>query len=193
VWHDGDPRRATALLEECLRLKVQLNDLLGCVFSMEALAYVAASEHQDARAAVLLGASAALAHDAGSPAVTFPNLRAHAECERQARSALGGPAFEAAVARGRNLSFVEAVAFALVEQPRPAGAPADNAPVLTRREQEVAGLVAQGMTHKAIAAKLFISPRTAQGHVENILSKLAFTSRSQVVAWFITHGEKHPG
>lgn len=52
---------------------------------------------------------------------------------------------------------------------------------LTQRECEIADLVAQGLSNKQIAAKLVISQRTAQGHVEHILAKLGFTSvlRSQ--------------
>jgi len=54
---------------------------------------------------------------------------------------------------------------------------------LTAREREVATLVAQGMTNKAIAEHLVISERTVEKHVENAMSKLAFTSRSQVAVW----------
>jgi non-specific serine/threonine protein kinase len=57
--------------------------------------------------------------------------------------------------------------------------------VLTKREREVADLVAQGLTNKQIAAKLVISLRTAQGHVEHILTKLGFTSRTQIAAWVV--------
>ena len=54
---------------------------------------------------------------------------------------------------------------------------------LTRREREVAALIARGMSNKDIASALVISQRTAEGHVEHILAKLNFTSRSQVAAW----------
>jgi len=56
---------------------------------------------------------------------------------------------------------------------------------LTKREKQVAELIAEGLTNKAIAARLVISQRTAQGHVEHILSKLGFTSRAQVAAWVV--------
>ncbi|AQA22740.1 bacterial regulatory, luxR family protein [Rhodococcus sp. MTM3W5.2] len=55
--------------------------------------------------------------------------------------------------------------------------------MLTPPESEVARLVAAGHTNKVIASMLVISPRTAQGHVEHILAKLGFTSRTQIVAW----------
>jgi non-specific serine/threonine protein kinase len=54
---------------------------------------------------------------------------------------------------------------------------------LTKREREVAGLVHQGLTNREIAEKLVISPRTAEVHVVNILTKLGFKSRAQVAAW----------
>ena len=54
---------------------------------------------------------------------------------------------------------------------------------LTRREHEIAGLVPEGMTNREVAHKLYISERTAEGHVEQIRNKLGFTSRSQVASW----------
>lgn len=54
---------------------------------------------------------------------------------------------------------------------------------LTAREREVAQLVAEGLTNREIAARLFISERTAEGHVEQIRNKLNFTTRSQIAAW----------
>jgi DNA-binding CsgD family transcriptional regulator/sugar lactone lactonase YvrE len=59
-------------------------------------------------------------------------------------------------------------------------------PNLTRREREVAALVAEGLTNREIAAKLFISERTAESHVEQIRGKLGFRSRAQVAAWVIS-------
>jgi DNA-binding CsgD family transcriptional regulator/sugar lactone lactonase YvrE len=57
------------------------------------------------------------------------------------------------------------------------------APSLTRREQEVAILVAQGLTNREIATRLFISERTAESHVEQIRGKLGFHSRVQIANW----------
>ena len=47
----------------------------------------------------------------------------------------------------------------------------------------MARLVAGGRSNKEIAAELVISQRTAENHVEHILTKLGFTSRAQVAAW----------
>ncbi|WP_326565479.1 helix-turn-helix transcriptional regulator [Amycolatopsis rhabdoformis] len=50
---------------------------------------------------------------------------------------------------------------------------------LTRREQEIARLVAQGLTSRQIAAVTHITERTAENHVHHILGKLGFTNRAQ--------------
>jgi non-specific serine/threonine protein kinase len=46
---------------------------------------------------------------------------------------------------------------------------------LTRREREVASLAAEGLSNKDIADRLAISQRTAESHVDHILTKLGFT------------------
>lgn len=56
---------------------------------------------------------------------------------------------------------------------------------LTRREREVAALVAQGESNRRIAEALVLSERTTEGHVSNILSKLGLASRTQIAAWFV--------
>lgn len=58
----------------------------------------------------------------------------------------------------------------------------DSGP-LTRRELEVAELVAQGSTNRQIAVRLGLSERTAQNHVQHILTKLNLSNRSQITAW----------
>jgi DNA-binding NarL/FixJ family response regulator len=62
-----------------------------------------------------------------------------------------------------------------LDQPPPAA--------LSPREEEVAGLVAEGLTNRQIADRLVISDRTAQNHVQHILTKLGFSTRSQIAAW----------
>ncbi|MFD5270042.1 LuxR C-terminal-related transcriptional regulator [Streptomyces sp. NPDC058335] len=76
--------------------------------------------------------------------------------------------------------------------PSPSPAAPPRAPVveappdavrLTRREAQVAELVAEGLANQQIADRLVIARRTAEGHVERILSKLGFSNRSQIAAW----------
>lgn len=54
---------------------------------------------------------------------------------------------------------------------------------LTKREIQIATLVAEGLSNKEIAANLVISHRTVGGHVERILAKQGFTSRAQIASW----------
>jgi DNA-binding CsgD family transcriptional regulator len=59
----------------------------------------------------------------------------------------------------------------------------EGAGPLTKRESEIATLVAQGLTNRQIAAAAHISERTAESHVQHILRKLGYTTRSQIAAW----------
>jgi len=64
--------------------------------------------------------------------------------------------------------------------------------MLTAREREVATLVAQGKSNRAIADELVISERTTESHVTNILCKLGFNSRAQIAAWAVDIGLTQP-
>jgi non-specific serine/threonine protein kinase len=136
---------------------------------------------------MLTGAAEGLARSVGSSAVIHSDLRIYQQnCEREARQVLGDTSFGAAHRKGEQLGFDAAIAYALHEQ-QP-GTPARDTGTstrLTKREHQVAGLIAEGLTNQAIADRLVISPRTAQGHVEHILAKLGFTSRTQVAAWVV--------
>jgi adenylate cyclase len=68
----------------------------------------------------------------------------------------------------------------------PAGRENGHPGGLTRRELEIARLVAEGLSNREIASRPFISIRTAEYHVEQIRNKLGFNSRSQIAAWFAT-------
>jgi DNA-binding NarL/FixJ family response regulator len=59
---------------------------------------------------------------------------------------------------------------------------------LTPREREVAALIAQGKANGEIAAEMVVSKRTVEKHVANILSKLWFANRAQIVRWGIETG-----
>lgn len=60
--------------------------------------------------------------------------------------------------------------------------------LLSERELEVVGLIAQGKTNKEIATHLIIAEKTARNHVSRILTKLGLTRRSQAAAWAIKAG-----
>jgi DNA-binding NarL/FixJ family response regulator len=90
-------------------------------------------------------------------------------------------------AEGAGMDLDSAIAFALGEKPPPDRTsdldPRNGPAVLTKREQQIAELLAAGLTNEGIASKLVISSRTVGTHVEHILVKLGFTSRTQVAVW----------
>ncbi|ONI92041.1 LuxR family transcriptional regulator [Saccharothrix sp. ALI-22-I] len=184
LWQQGDLRRATGLVRESLRLKLPLNDLLGFAWCLEALAWIAAGEPDRRRAATLLGAVQECWQAIGASPAKSPHLLGyHDECEQRTRHALGEQAFQAAFQRGVDLGLTDAIGYALDEKPQPARSPAGTTTTLTQREQQVADLVAEGLTNKGIAARLVISQRTAESHVKNIMTKLGFTKRTQLATW----------
>jgi non-specific serine/threonine protein kinase len=63
---------------------------------------------------------------------------------------------------------------------------------LTRRERDVAELVAQGRANRVIARTLGIGERTVEGYVASALAKLDFTSRTQLAAWAVERGLTRP-
>ena len=68
-----------------------------------------------------------------------------------------------------------------------------NGAPLTPREREVAALVAEGLSNRQIANQLYLSERTAETHVQNILTKLGFGSRAEVAAWAAREGHARDG
>jgi non-specific serine/threonine protein kinase len=93
------------------------------------------------------------------------------------------------------MSVEQAVAYAL-EREAPAGPPSvrqaeasshHSRSTLTRRELEVAALIADGRTNREIAAGLVIALSTAERHVANILKKLRLRTRGQIAVWTVTN------
>ncbi len=59
----------------------------------------------------------------------------------------------------------------------------DGRSPLSRRETELAGLVSEGLSNREIAERLYLSERTVESHVRNILTKLDFERRTQIASW----------
>jgi predicted ATPase/DNA-binding NarL/FixJ family response regulator len=187
AWLRGDLRQATEQHLESLRLKqaCESDDWYGTALCLELLAWISADQQRHRRAVTLLGAADALWTDIGASITSYRHLVGHHDaCERQIRDALGDAAFAADFGNGQSLALDAMLAYALEERRAITPPPRkDASSPLTRREQQVADLVAQGLSNKDIAAALVISQRTVESHVEHILSKLGFASRSRVAAW----------
>lgn len=193
LWRQGRRERGVELLEEALGLLRRLGNRFGYAWCFEELAWALVEDNPEL-AAELLGAAEAQFTATCSPLTTFESMVPyHDACVDQARRALGDRAFRRSFTRGRELGLDEAAARVLDEDPagRPPEPVVDDG-ALTPRELQVAELVAQGLTNKAIAERLVISQRTAEGHVEHIRDKLGFGSRTQIATWLLQR-EEHGG
>ncbi|MGG7101727.1 ATP-binding protein [Rhodococcus sp. 24CO] len=188
AWLRGDFAHASDYSTRSLRTD---NSSMNSAWRIESLAWTAAEQRDWKHTAVLLGAASMYWQKIGRPLIGFAGLsRYHESTMEITRKALGDKDFDKSFQKGFVMTEVEAVAYALDEGP---SAPTDSsaeAAQLTRREQQVAELVAQGLTNRSIAEHLFISPRTAQGHVEHVLTKLGFNSRTQIAAWVVSHAHE---
>ncbi|MFW3170661.1 ATP-binding protein [Geodermatophilus sp. CPCC 206100] len=184
----GAPAEAARLEQEALRLMREVDDRSGVALCVSALGWAAAADGDADRAARLCGAAAAVWRSIPAP-LPAPLAEPDRRWTGVARRALGEQRWAARHAEGSALNRPAAVALALGEFPEPGPAPAVAASgPLTPRQREVAGLVAQGLTDRQIAARLVISPRTAESHVEQILTRLGFRSRAEIAAWAVTRG-----
>ena len=98
--------------------------------------------------------------------------------------AMGQRTFDAVFAQGRAMTIDEGVAFAVEDkQPREAPVKAASGGELTRRQLEIARLIADDLTNRQIADRLFLSERTVETHITNMLNKLGLNSRIQLSRW----------
>jgi predicted ATPase/DNA-binding CsgD family transcriptional regulator len=187
AWRRGDPVSAVELQRSGLEIKLGLDDQLGTAVGLEALAWGVGALGQHKRAAHLLGAASVLWDATGTSIATLlPELVGeHDKAVAAARAALGDQASAAAFRRGRQMPLAQALNDAehTRRSTRSGQVNTGGAGSLTSREEEIAGLLAQGLSNKAIAKSLVIAQRTAETHVANVLVKLGLTSRSQVAAW----------
>ncbi|MEU1574954.1 LuxR C-terminal-related transcriptional regulator [Streptomyces collinus] len=194
AWLRGDPDEASALLRTALEKAQGFNDSIKVALMLEELAWATSARGDHKGAGRLLGAARTLLRDAGTVLSTFgPHMvEQHDRCEDGIVRSLGRPAYEEAIAEGANHSGPDkAIAYALRSRPEPVvTAPAPSP--LTPREQNVAALVAKGMSNRQIASALERSPRTVDGHVENILAKLDFKCRAQIASWWTANTPSLP-
>jgi non-specific serine/threonine protein kinase len=173
-------------------LHQQLGRPAGLLTCIEGFAGLAAARAQHERAIILEGACARLRETSG--VWWRHDMRARVDGWLPAARAKLSPAAAArAESRGSSMTADDALRFSFEEVGTASGGgrqtvKAAPSPVLTRREADVATLVARGLTSKQIAARLFISERTAETHVDRILTKLDFHSRAQIAVWAVQQG-----
>jgi len=188
----GDLPGSNTRFIEGLRIAKQMDNRLGQSSFVRLLGGQAATSGHPRLAARLLGAAEALGLAAGAgrtgptgPGRLEPEL---ARAREAAITALGAAKFEAEYAAGMQLSREAALRLALGEPGEIDVGTADHVETgpLSKREVEVARLIAEGISNREIGARLFISERTVTIHVGNILNKLGFDSRVQVAGWMAT-------
>jgi predicted ATPase/DNA-binding CsgD family transcriptional regulator len=189
----GATEQARRHLTRSIRLSHTTGSRIGVARGLEAFAALAVHENRPERAVELTAAATSLRERAGLPPLAGARTESYLTPARR----LGNAAVARLWARGLTLSPEAAVALALdlptaaepdsesrtlavVGAYEVAAAPPSS---LTRREHQIAALVAFGASNKAIAGELSISPTTAARHVANIMAKLGFSSRTQIAAW----------
>jgi non-specific serine/threonine protein kinase len=180
--------RVLRFSHEALRLFDLGADLLHIIDCVEFVARVVAELGQPQRAAQLWGAAEAERQRIGYAVIAVDRPET-VELRAAIERGLDAAAFHAELARGRSMTFEDAVADALRVDLQPAVAAApDRSGVLSKREVEVLRCLVDGKTNQEIAAELFISPNTVTNHVTNILNKLGLDSRTAAATYAVRHG-----
>jgi len=187
---------AVASFRESLELRRALGTLLGIAECIEGFAAAAVADGRERRAARLFGAAEALREITGAH-LSILEREGTARLVATIRERLGETSFAAEWAAGRatgtneaaELALEPTVDQALQSQSTDAGPPS----VLTRREREVAALVARGLTNRDVAAQLVVAERTVETHLEHIFVKLGVQTRSEVAVWVTRQGMLEEG
>jgi len=193
----GDTAAAREYLAESLQVSRDIGTRIGIARGLESFAALADSDGDAERAVLLAAASAGLRAASGLPPPSGARTARYLAAADRLGAGTGARLWE----RGLGLPPEGAIDLATGQDVRPqaqagtggrtvvlAVPPAPSAPsappsALTRRELEIAALIAAGRSNKAIAAELLISPATAARHVANIMTKLGFRSRAQIAVW----------
>ncbi|GAA5112550.1 LuxR C-terminal-related transcriptional regulator [Haloechinothrix salitolerans] len=178
---DIDAAREAGL--EVLRMQQRVDDQVIIAFALTVMAGCATHRDEPVRAARLLGAATTVWHTLGASPTHYGAFvdPLHQDTER-VTGELGIERAGKEFTIGAALPTDAAISYALGEEPTEQ---ADPRTPLTKREAEIAELVAKGMTNRQIASTLVIAQRTAETHVEHILTKLGFTNRAQIAAWVV--------
>ncbi|MGD9712329.1 MAG: LuxR C-terminal-related transcriptional regulator, partial [Thermomicrobiales bacterium] len=182
----GDLATALDMQRESLTYRWDIRNTEDVAHGLANLAMIAVAGGHPQQAARLFAASESTHELIGNP-VKEPERSIYQKYIDRTRIALGEDLFRETWAVGRMLPLDIAVAEALT--PFEIRADAEERPFgLTAREMDVLRLMVEGQTDKDIADQLFISTRTAQGHVSHILGKMSVPSRTAATSLAIREG-----
>ena len=181
----GDLHGAKSALGKGVPAIADIGDRFAIPVGLSALAGLAAKAGRPRAALRLAGAAAA--YEEVNQTYRPQKIRAFLDAWLAPARTTVGAAAAKLFDEGRGLAPGQAIALGLDDKPedRWPGGPSAN---LTRREREVAALVATGLTNREIAGQLYLSVRTVEVHVDHILSKLGFRTRTQLAAWIHQEG-----
>ncbi len=176
----GDLTAARKALQEGLPASVAVGDRFIIPIGLSGFAGLAAKTGRH-RAALRLAGAAEAYRDTYESTTPEP-LRVYLEGWLAPALTTAGAAAARLLAGGRQMTLTAALEYALADEPEEALRPSLRQ-ALTRRETEVAMLAARGLTNRDIAARLYLSVRTVEAHIDHILTKLGFRTRTQLAAW----------
>jgi DNA-binding CsgD family transcriptional regulator/tetratricopeptide (TPR) repeat protein len=189
--YQGDIERAHALFYESLEAQRAQANQDGILEGLRGYAALASATGLSAQSARLYAAAVANGRGGDSASLWALEKLEYEHYLGLARAQLSDAEFEAEQAKGRARSVEQAIEYALklpFGQPKPSLKGSKALQTLTDREREVVTLIARGLSNGEIAAELVLSKRTVEHHMANILSKLGFTNRAQIVRWAMENG-----
>lgn len=183
----GDFQQAGDCFKEALAISRSFRDYPELISCLNGLVSAAGAGGNDLRALRLAAGAGRLSSERLIRSDQWPERQAEKSLANS-RERLGEARSETAWKEGWAMSLDRLMEYALGESETEAQVAADS--TLTRREKEVAELVAAGLTNRQIGERLFISWRTVEGHLDRIRHKLGARSRTGVATWAVEHGLK---
>ncbi|WP_063043869.1 LuxR C-terminal-related transcriptional regulator [Nocardia pseudovaccinii] len=181
-FHLGKIDAAVDAAERVLEIQRDFEDAMCTALTLEVLAWCSEAVGDLERSVNVFSAATSVWQQFGTSLAAFgPDItRDSTEAQERVNRSID---CAKSPASSMPLTIAQAIDLALGQSAARTTKIVTGSSPLTRREQEIAELIAQGLTNREMAAQLIISRRTVDGHVERILNKLGLNSRTQISAW----------